>query len=270
MHLSYEGTCARWLAQASAGEPHEIAKATDVTRAWFARIGDRDVFAKWYPPHLQDTWAKVEIALAGAHLHPCIVPLRQIVHGADGLLFIYDRVAGDNLGPSDARGRFSRLPLAERIRAVLAVSDALAAICDAGYMVVDWYFGNMIYDWGASTIWLFDWELCRPNGAFTLEMDSNYGSSSFMAPEEFVRGSRLDPVTLVFNLGRFALLTLPELAEPLAPVFARATYPARSGRFATVRMWSQAFRDATGEAWLNGKTNSPLHRPRSTTSTEAA
>ena len=92
----------------------------------------------------------------------------------------------------------------------------------------------MIYDFTAQCIHLFDWELCRPGNGFVLEMDSNYGSSRLMAPEEFVRGSWLDQRTLVFNLGRYALTTLPELADPLAPVLARATYPARSKRYATL------------------------------------
>jgi len=97
-------------------------------------------------------------------------------------------------------------------------------------MIVDWYEGNMIYDFADKHIWLFDWELCRRGQGFTLDMDSNYGSSRLMAPEEFIRGSWLDLQTLVFNLGRYALLTLPELAEQTAPILARATYPARSRR----------------------------------------
>jgi serine/threonine-protein kinase len=102
----------------------------------------------------------------------------------------------------------------------------------------------MIYDFAQQRIWLFDWELCRKGDGFTLEMDSNYGSSRLMAPEEFIRGSWLDQQTIVFNLGRYALLTLPELADTLAPVLARATYPARSRRYSSVREFTQAFSKA--------------------------
>jgi len=75
-------------------------------------------------------------------------------------------------------------------------------------------------------------------------MDSNYGSSRLMAPEEFLRGSWLDQRTLVFNLGRYALLALPELAEPLAPILARATYPARAERYASLREFTRALATA--------------------------
>lgn len=92
----------------------------------------------------------------------------------------------------------------------------------------------MIYDFDEHRLWLFDWELCRPEEFFILTMDSNYGSSRLMAPEEFVRGRRIDQRSLVFNLGRYALLTLPELADQVADVLAKATHPAWSRRYPSV------------------------------------
>jgi serine/threonine protein kinase len=234
-----------WFAAQNLRNLTQIAKDSPQTRAWFASDDDeRELFLKLYPPEFAEPHAAIEIAIAGSNLHPAIVPLRQTVPCREGLLLIYDRVPGENLGPMAARGRFHALPLPARVAAVSHVIEALAAIAEAGFMVVDWYEGNMIYDFDRRRIWLFDWELCRRGEGFTLEMDSNYGSSRLMAPEEFVRGSWLDQRTLVFNLGRYALLALPELAEPLAPLLARATYPARSARFPTVREFAEAFAEA--------------------------
>ncbi|AIE84620.1 hypothetical protein [Fimbriimonas ginsengisoli] len=229
-----------WLRGASEGELEEVEKTTHDTRAWFATIDGVRVFAKWYPSALRDTWSGVERSIAGQALHPSIVPLERVVKCAGGDLFLYPRVDGENLGQPEAKHRFSKLPTQERLTAVLAVCGALAAVCEAGFAVVDWYEGNMIYDFERRRIWLFDWELSLPGGSFVLEMDSNYGSSRLQAPEEFVRGSVIDQVTLVFNLGRFALLNLPELADELAPVLAKATYPAKSGRFQTVAELARA------------------------------
>lgn len=233
-----------WLFENAEGEPQPVAKSTTATQAWFTTLEGRSAFAKWYPAELRETWVRVETAVSGAGLHPAIVPLRRRVDGPDGTLLVYDRVAGVSLEPMETRARFAKLPLVSRTAAVLTVAEALAAIVASGIMVVDWYEGNMIYDFDADRLWLFDWELGREGGAFTLEMDANYGSSRLMAPEEFVRGSLLDEATLVFNVGRYALLTLPELAEPLAPVLARATYPARSGRTRTLRQFATEFRNA--------------------------
>ena len=222
-----------------------VTKESPETRAWFASDSGRDIFLKFYPHEVAGPCAATEIAIAGANLHPAIVPLRQTVSCRDGTLLLYDRVSGDNLGSMATRGRFQVLPLADRVAAVSAVFAALTAIVEAGFVLVDWYEGNMIYDFSQQRIWLFDWDLCRRGDAFTLEMESNYGSSRLMAPEEFVRGSRLDHQTIVFNLGRYGLLTLPELADSLAPTLARATYPARSGRYSSVREFTHAFAKAT-------------------------
>lgn len=219
----------------------QITKDTPDTSAWFASTEEQDFFCKLFPHHLVHTRAAIEIAIAGAHLHPAIVPLRQSVPCTEGILLLYDRVSGINLGPMQPRSRFQALPLSERLAAVSAIFAAIAAISEAGFMIVDWYEGNMIYDFVQKQIWLFDWELCQRGEGFTLEMDSNYGSSRLMAPEECIRGSWLDQQTLVFNLGRYALLVLPELAERAAPILARATYPARSGRYRSIREFTQAF-----------------------------
>jgi serine/threonine-protein kinase len=219
----------------------QVNKESSETSAWFVSSEDGDRFCKLYPHQYAQTRAATEVTIAGANLHPAIVPLRRIVSCQEGILLLYDRVSGENLGPMAPRERFQALPLAERIVAVSAIFSALTAINEAGFMIVDWYEGNMIYDFGLKHIWLFDWELCRKREGFTLEMDSNYGSSRLMAPEEFIRGSWLDQQTLVFNLGRYALFTLPELAERAAPILARATYPARSGRYRSLRELTQAF-----------------------------
>jgi len=233
-----------WLAAHCADEPQELVKDTDITHAWFGMLDGRAAFVKWYPNELRGSWAKTEAAIAASNLHPAIVSLQQTVSCVDGVLLIYERVCGENLASQEARRRFSALPTAKRAAVVVTASEALAAISDAGFVVVDWYEGNRIYDFDTEHLWLFDWELCREAGFFLLDRDSNYWTSKLMAPEEFVRGSRIDQQTLVFNLGRYALLTLPELADALADILARATHPARAGRYTTVRDYVAALRKA--------------------------
>lgn len=218
-----------WL-DIHAPDRKSVAKETDVTRAWFATIQSQSRFCKLYPPDKLDSWAKIERAIAGAKLHSSIVPLLEVIECEDGDLFLYPQVEGENLNGSDGRRRFLQWPVEDRLRIVCDIGRALSAVCQAGFVVVDWYEGNTIVDFDRKRVWLFDWELCRPGNHMILEMDSNYGSSRLMAPEEFVRGSVIDETTLVYNLARFALLYLPELADELAESLSRATYPSRVGR----------------------------------------
>jgi hypothetical protein len=53
----------------------------------------------------------------------------------------------------------------------------------------------------------------------------------------------LDSRTIVFNLGRYVMLSLPELADELAPVLARATYPAREQRYNSTSAFTADLRD---------------------------
>jgi hypothetical protein len=86
-----------------------IRKESPETSAWFASTGEHDFFCKLYPHDYAETRAAIEIAIAGANVHPAIVPLRQIAACPEGILLLYDRVAGENLGPMEARGRFQAL-----------------------------------------------------------------------------------------------------------------------------------------------------------------
>lgn len=235
--------CLEWLRAQSSNEPVPISKDIQITRAWFAAVDGRPTFAKAYPKELVGTWAKIEAAISAADLHPAIVPLRRKIDCDDGVLLLYDRVEGENLGSQPVRKRFAALPVEERIQAVLTATEAVAAVHEAGFVVVDWYEGNMIYNFSTRRLWLFDWELCREGASFRLEMAANYGSSRLMAPEEFVRGSVLDGRTVVFNLGRYTLMNLPDLAEPLSIVLARATHPSRMARYESPQQYGQALRE---------------------------
>ena len=152
MHTGAALTMEQWLEANHAAEVCPVVKDIADTMAWTAVLEGKEAFLKFFPPPFDRGRTAVEIAIAGANLHPAIVPLRRNISLADGVLLLYDRVSGDNLGSMDDRKRFQLLPLAERIQAVTAIFEVLAAICEAGFMLVDWYEGNMMYDFAAQRI----------------------------------------------------------------------------------------------------------------------
>lgn len=241
-----------WLGGACEGRLEEIAKESIQTRCWFARLDGHAVFAKWYPTAVLDTWGAVESKIAGSNLHSAIIPLMNRIRCGDGDIFLYPRIDGENLGDREAFRRFGRLPTWDRAKAVLATCGALASVCEAGFTVVDWYLGNMLYDHIAKRVWLFDWELCAPGASLILQAEQNFGSSKLMAPEEFVEGSRIDERTLVFNLGRFALLILPELTEVLGDTLAQATHPRPNSRTESVRALRAGLEERLAAAGFSG------------------
>ena len=84
-------------------------------------------------------------------------------------------------------------------------------------------------------------------------MGRMFGSSRFMAPEEFQLGALLDQRTTVFTLGRLVRHFTTRLTEDascfagpdaLAAVIAQAVQPAQEDRFPTVAAFASAWQSA--------------------------
>src|SRR5215510_14568471 len=112
----------------------------------------------------------------------------------------------------------------------------------------------MIYDFATQTLRLIDLDnYCdRP---FINEMGRMFGSTRFMAPEEFELGERIDEVTNVFTMGRVISVFLSdgtlELApfrggRPLYEIMIRACQPDRKERFPSMKAFHDAWITSAG------------------------
>ncbi len=153
--------------------------------------------------------------------------------------------------PGSSLNRFRALPVEEVLAAYDEILDAHLAVAAAGLVAVDFYDGCLIYDFADRRMWLVDLDLYAP--PYTLGLDRQYGSSRFMAPEEWVRGSHIDERTTVFTLARAAcqLLCLPGGDETTwrggpaqLAVLRRATRPDPEARPAGVADFVTAWRGA--------------------------
>ncbi|MFJ5546803.1 serine/threonine protein kinase [Streptomyces sp. NPDC093225] len=143
------------------------------------------------------------ISVHQAVSHPSIVPLVHSFTTDEGLALVYPWVSGEVLyhptrsrqggraAPDSPMARFRTQQLAQINIAVETLLSAHLAVEDAGYVAVDLYDGCMLYDFDQQRMMLCDLDEYRP-GPFTLEADRLPGSSRYMAPEEFVRGSLID------------------------------------------------------------------------------
>ncbi|MFJ6783883.1 serine/threonine protein kinase [Streptomyces yangpuensis] len=195
--------------------------------------------------------------------HPAITPLLHSMTTDNGQALVYPWVPGEVLyhptrsqsggrtAPDSPMARFRRLPLPEVHAALDTVLDAHLAVEAAGLVAVDLYDGCMLYDFEERRMRLCDLDEYR-QGPFTLDADRLPGSSRYMAPEEFVRGSVIDVRTTVFNLGRALRLLLDAgdaedqwrgSRDQLA-VSQRATTADPAGRFPSVRSLVEAWRTA--------------------------
>ena len=111
--------------------------------------------------------------------------------------------------PQSTFQRFRRLPSHEIIRALDLVYELHHHLAELGWIAIDFYDGCLIYDFNYQELHIVDLDhYCE--GPFINEMGRMFGSSRFMAPEEFERGARIDERTTVFTMGRTAAVLLSD------------------------------------------------------------
>jgi len=198
-------------------------------------------------------------------VHPNIPKLINTFTTANGFALVYEWVNGEVLGspafqgkegrnrPESPHFRFRQLPLDRIIAALNTIYDVHAYVEREGYVAVDFYDGGMIYDFDRYHLHLCDFD-CYRRGTFELEMDRNYGSSRFMAPEEFVRGSQIDHLTNVYTMGAAAFEFLAinggreihdwQASEALYHVARKAASAERSERYESVQAFYRAWLEA--------------------------
>jgi len=193
------------------------------------------------------------ITVNAAIQHQALPRLHTTIDTPDGLALVYDLVPGELLRHAEnpaACERFGRLPVPRTIAALDTIYDVHVKLADRGFIAVDLYDGCFIYDFDAGRMYLCDLDEYR-RGPFVLEQQRLPGSTRFMSPEEFVRGSVIDQVSNVFTLGRCAMVLLGDKTgrpeswrgpEAMKQVVVRATSADRSRRQQSVARFVDEWR----------------------------
>jgi len=148
--------------------------------------------------------------------HPILVELKFGVNCRDGLALVYDWVEGENLNevtttnkpvimeireaPGSPYSRFKSLPVEEIVKVLNQIFDLHVVLEKQGYVSCDWYDGCIIYNFAEEKVHIIDLDLYN-KGPFPNSKGRMYGSSRFMAPEEFEPGEIIDNRTTVYHMG---------------------------------------------------------------------
>jgi serine/threonine-protein kinase len=196
--------------------------------------------------------------VAASLTHPALPTLHNVLPSAWGPMLVYDWVPGELLGgkpehradPASAHQRLRRLPVAELTAAFDTMLDVHVQLEAQGWVACDLYDGALIYDFEARQLNLVDLDTYH-RGPFVNEMGRMFGSTRFMAPEEFEKGAAIDWRTTVFTLGRHIAVFLSDGTLERAPfrgsdaqhaAVVRACQPAPRERFPTVADFAAAWR----------------------------
>ena len=154
--------------------------------------------------------------------HPVLLPLlwEGPVEGGYALLFPWtEAICMGKQYPS--RERFLALPLDTKLGIYREVLAFHSHVAKQGYVSVDFYDGCVLFEEATGRTLLCDVDAYHRLPFFN-PVGRMWGSTRFMAPEEFEKGAAIDESTMVHTLGAFAFeLFAPEGRElaqwPLSP-----------------------------------------------------
>jgi len=190
-------------------------------RSYGVAVGGERWFVKLAPGAANAALLRSAARFHAAVQHPVILAPVAFADADECAAFLYPWVPGAVLyhstkarhpsrtDPDSPMRAFRAQPLQVVRRVVDDIFDAHLAVAAAGYVSVDFYDGSMLYDPSTGAVRLIDLDCYRP-GPFTVGPQPLPGSRRFLAPEECTAGAVVDERTMVFTLGRTALILMDE------------------------------------------------------------
>jgi serine/threonine-protein kinase len=245
--------------------------------SWLVDVGDRQLFVKTAgsdappPPGAAvpyfDHAGRVELlrnaaAVARSCDHPALPRLLNVIESPLGPALVYEAALGELVhvpasqrdDPASAYQRFARLPTDRLLGLLDVLIDVHVALAAAGWVAVDLYDGCLIVDFASGSLKVVDIDGYR-RGPSVNDMGRMFGSTRFMAPEEFELRARLDERTTVFTLGRIVWHFATRLTEDparfcgsaeRARVIQQACEPSPADRQASVADLARAWAALSG------------------------
>lgn len=151
------------------------------------------------------------VDLARSVCHPALPSLHSLIESPGGPLLVYDwrdgELVGIRGGPDSVHERFRALPVEEILAALGTLYGLHADLDAAGWVEGDFYDGAMLYDFARRRLTVMDLDTYR-RGPHRNDMGRMFGSTRFMAPEQFSLGAPIDTRTTAYVMARTALVLL--------------------------------------------------------------
>jgi serine/threonine protein kinase len=177
--------------------------------------------------------------------HPRLLPLLWDGEIGGGYAAVFpwtDAICMGRMYPAQ-RAAFFDLPLAARLSVEDDLLDFLVCTHERGYVAVDFYDGSVLFDRAAGHALFCDVDLFARK-PFINRRGRLWGSSRFMAPEEFALGAQIDERTNVYLAGCMAFALVGDerdrtretwrAGDRLFRIASRAASPERENRYSTL------------------------------------
>ena len=154
----------------------------------------------------------------------------------------------------ETRRRFLDLSAELKLRAFEDILDFHAHVAERGYVAIDFYADQILYDFNNHKTIICDIDFYQKSPYYGDK--GPWGSSNFVSPEECTPGSRIDEVTMVYTMGATAFSIFSDydrtlekwtLSKSLYNVAKKAISDERASRQQTIRQfiseWTNCIRE---------------------------
>lgn len=137
--------------------------------------------------------------------HPSLIKLIDTEDIGGGFAMVFEWTDGVCMGRMYplSRQKFMSMPMDTKIKVFEDILEIHKFISEQGYVAIDFYDGSIMYDFEKEETVICDIDFYSKL-PYINEMGRLWGSSSFMSPEESIKGSTIDEVTNVYTLGATA------------------------------------------------------------------
>lgn len=163
----------------------------------------------------------------------------------NGFATIFKWTDGECMGRMypESHHKFMTLSNEIKLKVFDDILDFMKYIAEQDFVAIDFYDGSIMYDFNNQKTIICDIDFFRKSPAIN-DMGRMWGSSLFMAPEEFELGAAIDEITNVYTLGAMAFSLFGNykrdfanwsLSENLYDVAVKATHKDRAERQQSIK-----------------------------------
>ncbi|UTR07370.1 serine/threonine protein kinase [Alkalihalobacillus sp. LMS6] len=148
--------------------------------------------------------------------HPSLIQFIEAIKTPNGYGLVFAWTNGENLyphwefpppkkytHPDSPFYRFRQLPFEKKSTAFKQILSFHKYVEEEGYVLIDFYDGSLLYNFTSDRLTICDIDMYA-KVPYTNEVGRMWGSSRFMAPEEFEKGATIDRQTMVYTMGAMA------------------------------------------------------------------
>ena len=186
--------------------------------------------------------------------HPSLTKLLAHKPINGGYLLVFEWFDGTSWGKQyGTYEQIRALPIEEKLGIYKQILAFHNHVNQKGYIAIDFYDGSILYNLDTHQTMVCDIEFYRKKPVVNT-MGRMWGSSRYMAPEEFVLGAEIDERTNVFGMGATAFCLFGaeldrsvekwQLSQALYNVAIKATNAERQNRYAGMAEYIYAWESA--------------------------